>query len=220
MMAFHCESILFGSYRGDHGQDGPGARVEGHHGPLAVSQSLGRGPLDFHLYGELEIGPTLVLAEYLAPRAGHAKEPRLAGELFVVHTFQAGTAVAEAVVPKPRRGEAPQGIFAEIVLPLTAVLRELLAIGRQDEAPLDLHLLLDRPGVGRVHLQARRRPYLDIGEHEDEPHEQGHKEVEEPADGPIHSACPADRGRSLSALSLARSSSASRTKLATTELPP
>ena len=118
-----------------HGQDRPGARVEGHHRALALAQGLGRRPLHGHVDGQLEVGPLVGLAHDLVPVAGDPQDARLAGELLVVDPLDAGPAVPQAVVAQPGRGEAALRVLAEEVLALLAVDGQLHPVGGDDDCP-------------------------------------------------------------------------------------
>src|SRR6185295_655559 len=141
-----------------------------------------------------------------------------ADQLVVVELLELGVALAdEAVpdrVPEQRAFRVAPDVAEAVAVPLGDGAGDHGAVGGDDPAAADLLLLEQGPGVGVLFLQRLGIEHRPIGSEPDQDREEDDDEGEEFDDLSVH-AFASRRARSE-----IRSSSARRTKLATTELPP
>src|SRR5690348_4730628 len=128
-------------------------------------------------------------------------------------------------VPDRVREDVALGVLA-VVAPVlvgadAAVDRELGAVARKDQPTRDLLLLEQRAAVERLGLEGVRLQHGPARGEDREHADHQHRDHEQPADLPVHGISPpASAYGPRRARSLTISSSASSTKLATTDEPP
>src|SRR5262249_40579327 len=149
----------------------------------------------------------------------------VADQLVVVRELEPHPAPVHEAVADRVAEQGALGVVADVNLVVAAALggraRDHRPVVRQDGAAVDLLLLQQRPAVRRVGLERVRVEDRPVRREPEEEGVEDQEEAEELDDLPVHwaSASPSSRARRR-ALSEIISSSASRMKLATIELPP
>ena len=205
--------------RRGHHEHLPGARVEGHDRAAVRPERLVRDPLRVEVERRHDVVSLHRLAAQLVESlVDDRREARVRRrEVVVERALEPGSRAPDRRVADDVRGERAVRIAAEEERPAVdlalAVAREPPArLEREDEPAVDRELGDPPDGVVLSRREARCRPRLPVGRHDDEHRHEPERDVGEADDLPVH--------RGWFARSETRRRSASRTKFATMLVPP